>query len=364
MKVLFVATVAEHINAFHLPYLKWFKEQGWEVHVASGGKEEIPWCDKKHDISIRRSPFTAGNIRAYFQLKKILEEEKFDIIHAHTPVGGLLARICGKKHRKSGTKIIYTAHGFHFYKSAPLINWLLYYPMEKWLSVHTDALITINREDYELAQRKMKAAKVYFVPGVGVDTDGFAKQAVPREEKREGFGLPEDAILIISIGELSKRKNHRAAIEAVSKLESDNLFYLICGRGALKNDLIAMSRKLGVKGRVLLLGYRNDTADLLHMSDVFLFPSIQEGLPVALMEAMAAGLPCVASRIRGNVDLIEDEKGGFLCGVNDAMGYAAAIERLIDDENLRKSMGEYNRDVIKKFDIEVVMGKMKEIYLS
>ena len=361
-KCLYVATVTEHIKAFHIPYLKWLKDQGWEVHVATNGDEPIPYCDKKHNISIQRSPFKPGNIKAYFQLNAILKKEKYDLIHGHTPMGGALARLCSKKHRKTGTKIIYTAHGFHFYKGAPLINWLLYYPMEKWLSRYTDALITMNSEDYELAQRKMRAKKIYCISGIGVDIDRFSISSAGTEAKRAELGIPSNATVALSIGELIRRKNHETVIRAINKMKDANLFYVVCGRGVLMEKLTALCIELNVEDRVMLLGYRTDTAELLHMSDLFLFPSFQEGLPVALMEAMSAGLPCIVSGIRGNVDLIKHEIGGLLCSATDVDEYCSAITRLAEDENLRRDMGSSNKNTIKKFDLSVVMEQMIRVY--
>ena len=362
MKVLFIATVTEHINAFHIPYLKWFKEQAWEVHVATYGDDKIQYCDKKYNIAVQRLPFKLNNIKAYFQLKVILEKEKYDIIHGHTPMGGILTRLCGKKHRKNGTKIFYTAHGFHFYRGAPILNWLLYYPMEKWLSKYTDALITMNNEDYEFAQKKMRAKTIYYIHGIGVDIGRFSKPEIDRDSKRRELGIPLDVPIIISIGELSKRKNHQIAIKALSKMKSQNIYYIICGQGKLKEYLIELSKELKVENRVLFLGYRTDTVNLLHMADIFLFPSLQEGLSAALMEAMATGLPCIVSKIRGNVDLIEHGKGGFLCCVNDTDEYRNAIEKIIENIDLRRDMGEYNKNSVQKFDLNNAMQEMTKIY--
>ena len=362
-KCLFVATtIRGHIKVFHIPYLKWFKEQGWEVHVAAKDDGDIPYCDKKHNIAIERSPLKLGNVKAYFQLKNIIKTEKYDIVHGHTPMGGVLTRLCGKGQRKNGTKIMYTAHGFHFFKGAPLINWIVYYPIEKWLSKYTDSLITINNEDYELAKRRMRAKKIWYIPGIGVDTEKFLGPTVDREAKRRELGIPVDAVVMISIGELIKRKNHKAAIQAISRIDDENLYYVICGRGELKDYLLNLSRNLKVEDRVLFLGFRTDTVDLLHMSDVFLFPSLQEGLPVALMEAMSAGLPCVVSKIRGNVDLIEHGRGGFLCEVDDVGKYFKAAIELIDNPALRQNIGEHNKSFIQKFSLKVTLNTMKEIY--
>lgn len=362
-KCLFVAkTIKLHMKLFHLPYLKWFKEQGWEVHVAACDDDSIPYCDKIHDIPIQGSPFKLNNIKAYNTLKTIMKQEKYDIIHGHTPMGGVLARLCGKRYRKSGTKVIYSAHGFYFYKGAPLINWLLYYPIEKWLSKHTDALITMNQEDYKLASLKMKSKNIYYVPGVGLDTEKFSKPVIDRDTKKNELGIPLDSIVVISVGELRKRKNHKIAIKTISKIKSDNLYYVLCGEGDLDNYLINLCKKLKIEHRVIFLGFRTDIPDLLNMSDIFVFPSLQEGLPVALMEAMAAGLPCVASNIRGNVDLLENNKNGFLCDVSSITQYKKAIENIINNHNIKKSIGEYNQKIIKKFDLYNAMNEILKIY--
>ena len=170
-KVLFVATVDSHIELFHLPYLKMFKEYGYEVHVATNTDNEIQYCDSKHKISVERNPLKFCNIKAIKQLTKIINEEHFDIIHCHTPMGSVVARIAARKARKTGTRVIYTAHGFHFYKGAPLKNWILFYPVEKCLAKYTDTLITINKEDYNCAKKRFgrRCLDIRYVPGVGVN---------------------------------------------------------------------------------------------------------------------------------------------------------------------------------------------------
>ena len=367
MKVIFVATMAAgHIKEFHIPYLKWFREQGWEVHVATYDDVDIPYCDKKHNIIIQRSPFKLRNVQAYFQLKAIFKNEKYDIIHGHTPMGGILARLCGKTYRRNGTKVLYTAHGFHFYQGAPVFNWLVYYPIEKWLSRYTDVLITLNGEDYNLARTKMKAKDTRYISGIGVDTARFANPTVDRESKRRELGVPLDATVVISVGELTKRKNHRTAIKAISGIKMDRmnkLYYIICGEGALKDDLLKLCKDLKIENRVFLLGYRNDMEDLLHMADIFLFPSLQEGLSVALMEAMAAGLPCVVSDIRGNEDLIEHGRGGFLCGASNEGEYAMAVAEIAADSHVKHTMGDHNKKIISEFDLANSMKMMVKIYL-
>ena len=361
-KVLFTATVDSHILHFHTPYLQYFKDEGFEVHVATNGSEEIPFCDVKHVIRFERNPIKPNNLKAIRELRKIIDKEKFDIIHTHTPMGGVVTRLAAINARKKGTKVIYTAHGFHFYKGAPLINWLMYYPIEKLLSYHTDCLITINKEDYELALKKMKAKEIKNINGVGVDIEKTKKTKVDIKLKRKELGVPEKAFVILSVGELNKNKNHEIVIKALSELNNSKIHYIICGQGNLESYLKELINKLGLEKQVHLLGYRNDVAEIYKVSNIFIFPSKREGLPVSLMEAMSCGLPVICSNVRGNRDLVQSKKNGFLLYPNDINGFCKSIDKLIFDKQLIKSIGENNRNQMEKYSINNVMSEMKNIY--
>lgn len=366
-KVLFVATVVKaHINVFHLPYLKWFKENGYETHVCAkddfNGEEcIIPNCDVHYNIPFERLPFNISNFKAYNQLKKIIKENEYDIIHCNTPVASILTRLAAIKARKKGCKVIYTAHGFHFYKGASILNWFIYYPIEKICSYFTDAIVTINNEDYKLAKTKMKSNRIYYVPGVGINIKKFSSIKIDILNKRKELGIPQDAFVLLSVGELSKRKNHEIIIKALSKLNKD-VHYCIVGRGKLEKYLKNLSRELSVDKNVHLLGFRSDINELCAMADVFCFPSKQEGLPVALMESMATGMPIICSEIRGNVDLIEDTIGGYLCNPNSIEEFIEAINKLKNNETLQEKMIENNKMMVAKFDIKIVKEKMSYIY--
>ena len=311
-KVLFTATVDSHILHFHLPYLKWFKEQGYEVHVATNGDEKIPYCDVKHKISVERSPIKINNLKAIKQLKKIINEEKFDIIHCHTPMGSVVTRIAAKKARKKyNTRVIYTAHGFHFYKGAPLINWLVFYPVEKYLSKYTDTLITINKEDYEKAKVKFKKCKnIEYVPGVGIDENKFNFELTDEEKfnLREELGLKDDDFVIIYVAELLKRKNQGMLIKAVEELikEGKKIKVLFAGSDSEDGFYQKMAKDLGIEDSIKFLGYRKDIPKLLKISNLYVSTAKQEGLPVNVMEAMICGLPIIATACRGNRDLVEN----------------------------------------------------------
>lgn len=370
-KVLFVATVVKtHIMEFHIPYLKMFKEEGWETAVAARNDYEnpadckIPYCDNYYNIPFERNPLKLGNLKAYKELKRVIDKGEYDIIHCHTPVGAMLTRLAAKQARKQGTKVFYTAHGFHFYKGAPAINWLLYYPVEKWLSRYTDVLITINKEDYERA-KSFKAGKVCYVPGVGIDLKKFNSGYVDKNEKREEIGVHADDFVLLSVGELIPRKNHEVVIRALSVLKQrDNLNhieYVICGRGAYEADLKKLAEGLDVADHVHFLGYRNDISEICNCADLFVFMSHQEELPVALMEAMACGLPVVCSNIRGSTDLIEDGVTGFLAN-NTPEEVAEAISEMKNNTALRNRVASAALHKIKQFDLSSVEDEMSKIY--
>lgn len=370
-KVLFVATVVKkHIMEFHLPFLKMFQEHGWQTAVAARNDYDnpadcqIPFCDDYYDIPFERNPFKAGNITAYKKLKKIIDTGHYDIIHCHTPVGAALACLAAREARKKGTKVIYTVHGFHFYKGAPLLNWLIFYPVERWLAHDTDVLITINQEDYQRAQN-FKAGKVVYVPGVGIDLKKFHADVADKSAKRKELGLSADDFVLLSVGELIPRKNHQVVLRALGYLQKHgklgNIQYLICGQGTKMNELKELAKKMDIASHVHFLGYRRDIPDICSASDVFMFMSLQEGLPVALMEAMACGLPAVCTSIRGNTDLIENGVTGFLAD-NTPEATAKAIQKMKSDPALRDSLAANALERIKQFDLMNILPTMKKVY--
>lgn len=372
-KVLFAATVVKtHIMQFHISYLRMFQEMGWETAVAARNDYEdpadcnIPYCDTYYDVPFERLPWKTGNLKAYRMLKQIIDEGEYDLIHCHTPVGAMLTRLAALGARKRGTKVIYTAHGFHFFKGAPLVNWLAYYPVE-WVLAHvTDVLVTINKEDYRLAQKRMHAKRIEYVPGVGIDTGRF--HTVPGDclTKRREIGCGEGDFLILTVAEMTKNKNHSTVLKALAllknKAEFANMKYLICGRGEQKEALEAEAEQLGIRDHVIFLGYRSDVSELYHCSNMFAFMPFREGLSVALMEAMSCGLPTVCSEIRGNTDLISHGEEG-LFAPNDPKAVADAILTLYRDPELRAKLGAAASKKIALFDAENVHRQMKDLYL-
>lgn len=348
------------------PWLKAALELGYDVWfgINRNNPETIGCVLPVHlyDAHTYRSLFNIkDNVVAYKNLMKILNNESIEVIHCNTPIGGMIGRICGKRGKVK--KIIYTAHGFHFYKGAPIVNNTILKWAEMVMARWTDAIITMNKEDFHAANKfKLKqGGKVYYIPGVGINTEEF-KNIQADEELRDKLNIQPDDILCISMGDLIPRKNYQTAIEAIAKCKNEKIKYLICGKGPELSNLQKLVEKLNVENQVKFLGFRSDIKELLRVSDIFLFTTFQEGMPRSMMEAMASGLPCIASKIRGNVDLLEDEKGGFLVSPNNSDEIADRIVRLAKNRNERLCMGENNLKRIQKFDIRVVEDLAKKIY--
>ena len=349
------------------PCLQAALDMGYEVFlgVNRDAPEGLP-CELPitlFDSHTYRSITAFGdNLTAYRNLSRVFRENDIEVIHCNTPVGGMIGRFCAKKFRTK--RVIYTAHGFHFYKGAPLFNRTVLKWAEKIMARWTDAIITMNQEDYEAAQKfkLRKGGKVFLVHGVGITLKDFEGLSGLRQQKRAELNMSDEDIVLISMGDLVLRKNYATAIRAIAKVGNPHLHYMICGRGPELENLQNLAKELGVEQQIHFLGFRTDVKELLTAADIFLFTTLQEGLPRSMMEAMASGLPCVASAIRGNVDLIENGKGGYLCPSTDVDGFAEAIGKIADDAALREQMRAYNLEQIKNFDISVVEQEIKEIY--
>lgn len=365
-KVLFTATVDSHILQFHLPYLKLFKEKGYEVHVATNGDAEIPYCDVKHKVCFEKSPLKINNLRAIKQLKKIINEEKFDIIHCHTPMGSVVTRLAARSARKNGTRVIYTAHGFHFFKGAPAHYWMMFYPIEKYLSKFTDTLILINKEDYELAKRKFKKCKdIQYVPGVGIDEKkfDFEMSEDERTELRASLGLKKDDFVMIFPAELNKNKNQIMLINAMEELvkKHDNIHLLLPGTDLYDGYYQTITKDKNLDKNVHFLGYRKDIPRLLKISDLAVSSSKREGLPVNILEAMCAGLPVVATDCRGQRDLIADGENGYLIQQNDSRQFVECVEKIYDGS---KFIVEIDKQCVNKYLLNSVVDDLSRIYES
>lgn len=396
-KALVHAHTAYMLTQFNIENIKILQKLGYEVDVACCWRDDdsalSPEALKKarkklDDLGVRiietaslRKIFNISELsKAYKLLKKESLENKYEIVHTQSPIGGAICRLACRKARKIyGTKVIYAAHGFHFFDGAPKKNWIIFYNVEKYCAKFTDMLITINKEDFKNA-KEFPARDIEYVPGAGVDTHKFIASDGAREKVRLELGLTDDTVALLSVGELIPRKNHELVLEALKNMLDARFLinpassevptagkykvkYFIAGRGKIDAELHEKINELGLNDYVQMLGFRSDVADVFAASDIYVFPSHQEGLPVALMEAMSVGLPAVASSIRGNTDLIEENKGGFLFYSHDAKSLQSALIRMLDaDKSIWKQMGESNVKTMEAFDIQKVNEKMEELY--
>lgn len=375
MKLLYISNIANEsgITNFSMSAQEACHELGIEMHYAKNfsklSYEKSQNLEKKHRVTLhhidfKRNPFHLANIRAIYQLVNVIKKEKIDIIHCNTPVGGVCGRIvgliCGIR------PVIYQSHGFHFFRRAPLKNWLLYYPAERIMAHWTDFLLTINDEDYENALKfKLRNhGKVFRTLGVGLETEKYSNCIVDKKQYRKNIGVPEDSILLITVGEVAERKNHITLIKALAKLQNDKIFLIICGEGKDMKLLQALSKKYDLDNNVIFLGRREDIPELCNIADIYCFPSKREGMGIAAMEGMAAGLPLISSNIQGIKDYAKQGKTGYVLEYDDVNGFAVAIEKLANNQELRERFGKYNKEFIKKYDRSMCTKCYRQIYES
>ncbi|MBO4470337.1 MAG: glycosyltransferase family 4 protein [Clostridia bacterium] len=346
------------MKQFLEPHVRNLAENGYEVEIACSEvlnrmtevRQDLGQLVPVHELHLKRSPLAVSNARGYRELKKLIHTGRYDLIWTNEPVMGVATRLAARKARRHGTKVLYMVHGFHFYKGAPLLNWLVFCPVERLMASRADCICTINREDYARAQ-KMHTPRAAYIHGVGIDTGRLQPGDNPAGLRQE-LGLPEDAFLVLSVGELNGNKNQQVIIRAVARLKDPAVHYVLCGKGDQRQTLEVLAKELNIAGQVHFLGYRRDIADICRQSDVFALPSRREGLPFAAMEAMYCGLPLVNSGIRGLTDITEDGVSGYVCGPDDAECYAESIRKLKDAPEDRIRMGEWNQKTVEAFTID------------
>lgn len=370
MKILFVTTISNTINAFLIPHIKLLIDQGNKVELACNLVEEINsdliqlGC-RMHNVNFQRNPFKKENITAYKKIKQIVATGGYELVHVHTPVASFMTRIACRK--IADVKILYTAHGFHFSKGAPLRHWIIYYPLEKIAARWTDGIIIMNDEDHGLVQ-KLKVRKknsIHKVHGVGIDLNRFAPQTEERKiQLRKEYDYSVEEFIIIFVAELSLRKHQDLLIKTVSiaKKKIPNIKLLLVGDGEFREYYERLIGSLGLENNVELLGHRNDISNLLIISDLAVSSSRREGLPVNIMEAMAIGLPLIVTDCRGNRDLVRNGVNGIVIKNDDVEAFANSINMLFDSKELRLKFGEKSLSIIQNYSLENVLDEMREIY--
>lgn len=370
MKVLLIATVQSHICQFHRPLVDMLHEHGCEVHVAAKNNLaeknglQLDFADRIFDIPFERSPFSWKNLAAYKQLKQIIDNGKYDVVHTNTPVGGIAGRLAARKVRKNGCQVFYTAHGFHFFQGGPKKSWLIYYPIEKFMCRYTDELVTITDEDFQLARNKFRVS-VSHIHGIGANTNKYtAVTSAEILELRKALGFTADQKLIICTGELNNNKNQITAIHAMHQVAKvmPNAILLIAGNGSTHDSLQAAINTLNLQSNVILLGYRADLDKYVKSSDLILSCSKREGLPLNIIEGMLCKKPVVASVNRGHKELIQDERNGYLLSSTDVDGFATKIFKLLNDTALANTFGEEGYMLAQTYTDQAVKLELEQIY--
>lgn len=373
-RVLVVTALARFTKSFLTNDIIMLQKMGYEVHCAANihhvGAECMPTYFKEMNIIFHQIDFSSSKplsfetLKAYKQMIELFKREHFDLIHCHTPIAGAIARLAGKKQRKAGSIVIYTTHGFYFHKHSSKKTWIVFRTIEYMMSRYCDAIITINREDFENA-KNLHCKKVFYIPGVGVDTKRFHDVAIDCSAYRKSLGIRDNQLLVLAVGELSQRKNHQVIIKALAKAQIPNAVFMICGNAMTsantKKELERLANELGVE--LMLMGLRDDIPQICKCADIGVMPSTREGLGLSGIEMLAAGLPVVASNVHGIVDYITNGMNGYLCDPFDVDAFAEAIKKLVDS-NVRNLMTENCEKAAEPFDVGHSKKAMKEIYFE
>lgn len=368
MKILYTATVLSHICQFHMPYLQAFQQRGIEVHVAARNNLaeknglQLRHCDQYFDLPFQRSPKDPRNLDAGRQLKALLEKERYDLILCNTPMGGIVTRLAARASRKRGTRVVYMAHGFHFYQGASKKSWLVFYPIEKAMAKFCDLVITITKEDYALAKEKFPC-DVAHIHGVGVRTERY--HPVSAEEAhamRQRENLAEEDFAILCTGELNKNKDQKTLISAAALLREKipNLKILLAGNGPTEQELRAQIAGEKLEDTVKLLGYRTDLENVVPAMDLIVSCSHREGLPLNILEAMLCCKAVVATVNRGHKELVEDGRTGYLLQPGDTETMARRIYELYSNSALAESMGNAGFDKAQAYTVDAVRSELEK----
>ena len=371
-KILLVATVQSHIAQFHRPLAEVLHAHGYEVHAAARNNLaeknglQLDFVDKVFDVRFSRSPKSKDNITAYNQLKAIVDSGNYEVVHCNTPMGGMIARLATRAARKKGTKLFYTAHGFHFYDGVPKKNWMIFYPIEKFFSRMTDVLITITHEDYKVASEAFHC-KVAYIHGVGVSGERY--KPVTIEEKlaqRRRMGYSQNAKILLCIGELNSNKNQVMAIRMMHKVVAKypEAMLLLAGNGPKQKFLEQLIKQEELERNVKMIGYVTNLQDYQHIIDVQISCSLREGLPLNIVESMLSGNPVVAGLNRGHRELIQDGINGYIVDPNDYEAMSERVLNLLDNNDLRKRIVQNAIIFAQDFTFTSVKKELEEIYFG
>lgn len=359
MKRILITSTDLMMVQFLLPHVKNLCENGYEVELACSEvgnrlkevREKVGNLVKVvHEVRLRRNPLSPLNFKGYKDMARIMEKTHYDLIWTNEPVMGVVTRLCAKRLRNLGTKVMYMAHGFHFYNGAPIFNWIVYYPIERLMAHYADMIVTVNAEDFQRA-KTFNVNEVKYIHGIGINTERLVS-CEDHMDIRTELGLKDTDFVVLSIGELNKNKNQQTIVQAIARLKDPKVHYLVCGKGNQYANLVRMVHKFNLDKNIHFLGYRKDVMDICSQANVYVMPSLREGLPVSSLEAMYCGLPLLTSNIRGLVDVNKEGKNGYLLSPSDVDGFADGIRTLKNNPQKCQEMGIRNRNDVIPFTIE------------
>lgn len=368
MKRLLVTSTDLMMIQFLVPHIINLSQNGYEIELACSNVgdrlDEVrevlsPHTSAIHEVRLQRNPLSISNLKGYKDMAKIMSNSRFDIIWTNEPVMGVVTRLAARKLRKQGTKVLYMVHGFHFFHGAPKVNWLLYYPIEKFSAHLADAICTVNEEDYRRANT-FNVSRVEYIHGIGINTDRLSPQESRNDIRRE-LGLSESDFIILSVGELNKNKNQSTIIKALSILQNPKIHYIVCGKGVEEGNLKHLAKKEGLSSNIHFLGYRRDVVDICSSANAYVMPSFREGLPVSSLEAMYCGLPLITSKTRGLVDVNRDGINGYSCKCTDYRDFAEKIQFLFNSSDLCNRIGTQNKSDVLPFTIANTKTEIKKL---
>lgn len=359
-KVLYTASTYSHIRNFHRPYLNWFRGEGWEVHVAAGGAASgVPEADECLSLPFAKRMTAPSNFRCARLLGHRMEEEGYDLVVTHTALAAFFTRLPLLR-RRERPRVVNMVHGYLFDEGTPFVKRNILLNAERLTAPCTDLLLTMNQSDQEIARRYRLGGRLANIPGVGVaygridDTPPEAGAALRREWK-----IPPEAFLLIYPAEFSKRKNQALLLRGLAALPKQ-VWLLLPGEGACLEECRALARELGVADRVRFPGQVSNIPAWLRAADCAVSASHSEGLPFNIMEAMRAGLPIVATDVKGHSDLLEGG-AGLLYPDGDGAAFVTAVNRLLADGAERERLGRAAYAASGRYALEAVLPQVTAV---
>lgn len=370
-KILFAASTLSHIENFHIPYLKYFKDNDFEVHIM--GKENnklpIPYVDKVFPINFEKNMFSFKNFISAFKISKLIKKEKYSTISTHTILASFFTRLGIMLSLKKHPLVINTVHGYLFDENSDFIKKVIMILAEKFVRPVTDTILVMNSTDYEIAKKyNLYKKNLYSIDGMGINASKFPFSTEENKSYlREKYNIPKDDFLLIYVAEFSKRKNQQFLIDSIKILISEgynNVKLLLLGDGVLLDDMKQYSKTLGIEDNIIFKGYIKEVCNYYQISDICVSSSRIEGLPFNIMEAMSTGLPIIASKIKGHIDLVDHESNGFLYNFDDIDSFCNYVKMLYSDRSLLTSMGISSNELSKNYTLESVYPEITNIMIT